>query len=87
MKNSFEIVRKISLRLGRVGVGILFVLNLSSCGSTATIPIVDDAYYWPEKVVETPAPPLSPEQIQPAPKTNLEYVTVQDTTVTIRIKK
>lgn len=60
---------------------------MTACGTTSEMPLIDDAYYWPEKISEAPAPPISTELVQPAPKSNMEYVTIQDTTVTLRIKK
>ena len=73
-------------------------VSLASCQTTNSIPI-DDAYYWPENepkaaksspatTTESTAPTAMPidEFASPAPS-SIEYVNVQDTTVTIKIKK
>ena len=68
----------------------LVVLLFSACGTVSTIPI-DDAYHWPEK--QTPTTPITPiksDTIESTPNTpspTIEYLNIQDTTVTIRIKK
>ena len=57
----------------------LLALGLTACGVTSTAPL-DDVYYWPDKkapVEETPTPDTD----------SMEYINVQDTTVTIRIKR
>lgn len=64
-------------------------LLFSACGTVSTIPI-DDAYHWPKK--NTPVELSSPAQVEEpeTPETQvpaIEYLNVQDTTVTIRIKK
>lgn len=69
---------------------MLFVLGLVSC-QTTSIPI-DDAYYSPAvepAAVTTLAAAVAPEApAAPAkPSTTVEYINVQDTTVTVRIKK
>ena len=56
-------------------------LGLIACGTTSKAPL-DDAYYQPEKTQSTPNTPTSPTS-----PTSIEYLNVQDTTVTIRIKK
>lgn len=78
MSKLFHIVSSFSLPLGRVGVGFLLVA-LTACGVNQ-LPI-DDAYYWPDKS----AP--STTTIQTTPTTPIEYTSVTDTVVTIRIKK
>lgn len=77
---------------------IVCALGLMACSTTNAIPI-DDAYYWPENepkaaksspatTTESTAPTAMPidEFASPAPS-SIEYVNVQDTTVTIKIKK
>ena len=74
----------VSLLLGRVGVGLLLLICLSACAYQQKAPI-DDAYYWPEQSTQiTPASPASPATPASDP---IEYINVQDTTVTIRIKR
>ena len=81
MSKLFHIVSSFSLPLGRVGVGFLLVV-LTACGVNQ-LPI-DDAYYWPDKS----APSTTTIQTTPAtPTTPIEYTSVTDTVVTIRIKK
>lgn len=74
----------------------LMSIGLVACSTVGKAP-VDDAYYWPDKVevsqssptssARTTSTPSQPAQ-QPAPKASpIEYTNVQDTTVTIRIKK
>ncbi len=91
MIKSNKIGKSVSLLLGRAGVGFLF-LAFTACSTVQNVPI-DDAYYSP--AVEKPAiiaPPSgsnsSTSSTTPsAPSTSVEYINVQDTTVTIRIKK
>ena len=81
-------------RSNRLLVAVLtaVAVSLASCQTTTGIPI-DDAYYSPE--IESPAPATTPKTAAPqntqntpaAPKPSIEYLNVQDTTVTIRIKK
>ena len=67
----------------KIIIGV-FALGLVSCASQLPL---DDAYYRPAK--EAPVEISSPAQVNepetPAP--SIEYLSVQDTTVTIRIKK
>jgi len=73
-------IKKLSIVLG---VAALVV----ACNTVQLAPL-DDAYYYPDKQ-EAPAPePTQPSQpSQPKPSSQVEYVNIQDTTVTIRIKK
>ena len=54
-------------------------LGLASCASQAPL---DDAYYWPDKKAQS-------TQITPNNQNTqkIEYLNVQDTTVTIRVNK
>ena len=63
-------------------------LILSACGTTSKAPL-DDAYYQPEKLPgSTSYTSTSSSTIQPSqPGPSIEYLNVQDTTVTIRIRK
>ena len=98
MRKSFDILRRGSLLIGRVGVGLSAVaLCFASCGTTSTVPI-DDAYIWQEKTSakttqstqpKQPSTPSTPTQAEPAstPAPTIEVLSVQDTTITVRIKK
>ena len=70
-------------------IGLLSI-GLVACSTVGKVP-VDDAYYWPDKTHPSQvSQPVQTNQIsqQPAPKASpIEYTNVQDTTVTIRIKK
>lgn len=86
-----NIFSKCSFPLGKVGVGCLLALCLTACGTTQ-LPPIDDVYYSP--AIENPAPQTqSTQNIQSTqntpstPTSSVEYIHVQDTTVTIRIKK
>lgn len=84
MSKLFHIVSSFSLPLGRVGVGFLSVV-LTACGVNQ-LPI-DDAYYWPDKSAPSTTT-IQTTQITPTtPTTPIEYTSVTDTVVTIRIKK
>ena len=66
-----------------------FALCLASCQTTTVIPI-DDVYYWDKHESKTQVVQSTPntQNTQTTPTTpKLEYLNVQDTTVTIRIKK
>jgi len=87
----------VSLPFGRVGVGLLcaIALCLASC-KTAKLPPLDDVYYWPEKTTNQPNTPSAPSTPSAPGQSNtpgspknskIEYLNVQDTTVTIRIKR
>lgn len=58
---------------------VLVALGLASCASQAPL---DDAYYWPDKKAQS-------TQITPNNQNTqkIEYLNVQDTTVTIRVNK
>ena len=80
---------------------VAVVLSLAAC-NTIALPPLDDAYYWPEKEIakemsKQAAQPAS----QPAKTTTeqlplsevksseqpIRYINVQDTTVTVKIKR
>lgn len=95
MIKSNKIGKSVSLLLGRAGVGFLF-LAFTACSTVQNVPI-DDAYYSPE--IENPAPATTSAPKTAAPSSassassassqsssSIEYLNVQDTTVTIRIK-
>ena len=91
MSKFVQILRYVSFPLGRVGVGLLF-FALTACHTTSQAPL-DDAYYWPDKSVhtehsESSAPSASSaSSASSAPSPSIEYTNVQDTTVTIKIKR
>ena len=63
---------------------------MTACSTTTVIPI-DDVYYTPSAESKTQTTQSSPinqstQSVQSSP-TSIEYLNVQDTTVTIRIKK
>ncbi len=88
MSKFVQILRSVSFPLGRVGVGIL-LFALAACHTTSQAPL-DDAYYWPDKSVHTEHSESSAPSASSAtsvPSTPIEYTNVQDTTVTIKIKR
>ena len=88
MSKFVQILRSVSFPLGRVGVGLLF-FALTACHTTSQAPL-DDAYYWPDKSVHTEHSESSTPSASSAPSTPsipIEYTNVQDTTVTIKIKR
>ena len=68
---------------------LLLAAAFVACSTANSIPI-DDAYYSPaiESPTPTAATPISQsaDSMSAVPSTNIEYLNVQDTTVTIRIK-
>ena len=92
MSKFVQILRSVSFPLGRVGVGLLR-LALTACHTTSQAPL-DDAYYWPDKSVQTTTTPSNnAKQAEgsnsqtPSNNAVVEYTNVQDTTVTIKIKR
>ena len=88
----------IAKRSNRLLAAVLtaIALCLASCQTTTVIPI-DDVYYWDKHEQNTPTTQTAPNdpkvskdlkdpKASTAPKASLEYLNVQDTTVTIRIK-
>ena len=88
MSKFVQILCSISFPLGRVGVGLL-LLALAACHTTSQAPL-DEAYYWPDKFVHTEhsesSAPSAPSASSPS-SSSIEYTNVQDTTVTIKIKR
>ena len=71
----------------------LFALVLAGCSTTQPL-CIDDAYHWQDKTPTTQTTPstqntqTTPSSEAPAPSSpSLEYVNVQDTTVTVRINR
>ncbi|MBQ3632741.1 MAG: hypothetical protein IJP45_05795 [Paludibacteraceae bacterium] len=67
-------------------------LVLTGCASSRAP--LDDAYYWPdgrqqEEYAVQPSPESSPDPAASAGSTapSVEYISVQDTTVTVKIKR
>lgn len=88
MSKFVQILRSVSFPLGRVGVGLL-LFALAACHTTSQAPL-DDAYYWPDKSVHTVHTEHSESSASSASSAltpSIEYINVQDTTVTIRIKR
>lgn len=88
MSKFVQILSSVSFPLGRVGVGLL-LFALTACHTTSQAPL-DDAYYWPDKSVHTEHSESSTPSASSAPSTPsipIEYTNVQDTTVTIKIKR
>ena len=85
MSKFVQILRSVSFPLGRVGVGLL-LLALAACHTTSQAPL-DDAYYWPDKSVHTEHSESSTHGASSTPSIPIEYTNVQDTTVTIKIKR
>ncbi|MBR4432250.1 MAG: hypothetical protein IKS76_03495 [Paludibacteraceae bacterium] len=65
---------------------VLIALSLSACGTVATIPL-DDAYYWPENTQTIQTTQVTPNTPNTPKAATIEYLNVQDTTVTIRVKR
>ena len=64
----------------------IVALVMSACGTTNVAPL-DDAYYWPDKSAHaTHSEPTESGTSSPS-SPSIEYTNVQDTTVTIKIKR
>lgn len=99
MSKFVQILRSVSFPLGRVGVGLLLFI-LTACASQAPL---DDAYHWMNKAEQMAAAAAqTAQQSAPATSSSsstsstssttptapsLEYTNVQDTTITVRIKR
>ena len=78
----------------RKALYIVCLFALTACSSTQ-LPPIDDVYYWDkheQTVAKTPATSSDPNapkdpKDSTAPKASVEYLNVQDTTITVRIKK
>lgn len=94
MNQHNNIWRCFSSPLGMVGVGFLLLAFLSACSSTHFT--VDDAYHWDDNrsaaaTTETSSGSTGSTSI-PSGETrgeapSLEYTNIQDTTITVRIKR
>ena len=94
-----SVLERFNIPLGRVGVGLL-LFALTACASQAPL---DDAYHWMDKAeqmaaaaaqtaqqsatstISTSSSSSTSSSTPTAP--SLEYINVQDTTVTIKIKR
>ena len=69
---------------------VCMALGLAAC-STVQVGPLDDAYYYPDKneaAVEQKQTAQTAQTVRTTPSApSVEYVSVKDTTVTIRIKK
>ena len=89
--NDSGLTAKRSVRLLAAVLSAVAV-SMTSCHTTSQAPL-DDAYYWPDKSVhtehsESSAPSASSaSSASSALSPSIEYINVQDTTVTIRIKR
>ena len=82
--NDSGLIAKRSYRLLAVGLTALAVF-FASCHTSSQVPM-DDAYYWPDETQQTNPNSLPTGKGQGGAST-IEYTNVQDTTVTIRIKR
>ncbi len=67
----------------------LVALLCSACGTVSQAPL-DDAYYWLDKkeaAVVAPTTSIKSDSISSTPAPTIEYLNVQDTTVTIKVKR
>ena len=92
MSKFVQILRSVSFPLGRVGVGLLLFI-LTACASQAPL---DDAYHWMDKAEQMAAAAQTAQQSSTSTTStssatptapSLEYTNVQDTTITVRIKR
>ena len=66
---------------------VLSALLVSACATMETPPL-DDAYYWPDKAASSISEPAESDNSEPSGQgSSVEYLNVQDTIVTIRVKK
>lgn len=90
MNRHNNIWRCFSSPLGMVGVGFLLLAFLSACSSTHFT--VDDAYHWEDNrsaaaTAETPSDSESSTSSSSLTGPTIEYTNIQDTTITVRIKR
>ena len=69
-------------------IGLTAIAVLFTACAASQLPPIDDAYHWSDKTpVAQTAPTVSQEPRAKSQQPSLEYLNIQDTTVTIRIKK
>lgn len=78
--NDSGLTAKRSYRLLATGLTALAV-SFASCKTSSQAPL-DDAYYWPDNQAESSSMIQNPQNTP-----TIEYLNVQDTAVTIRIRK
>ena len=89
--NDSGLIAKRSYRLLAVGLTALAVL-FASCHTSSQVPM-DDAYYWPDRTIQHAShttennPASLPTGEGQGGASAIEYTNIQDTTVTIRIKR
>lgn len=90
--NDSGLTAKRSVRLLAAVLSAVAV-SMTSCHTTSQAPL-DDAYYWPDKSVQTTTTPSNnakkaegSNSQTPSNNAVVEYTNVQDTTVTIKIKR
>ena len=81
--NDSGLTAKRSYRLLTAGLTAILMAVLSSCASQAPL---DDAYYWPDKKAASSESSSSASQDK-RPESSIDYLNIQDTTVTIRINR
>lgn len=82
-----DIWRNRSFLFGKVGVGFFIAASLAACNTVQLAPL-DDSYYYPDKKAPAVEQTAQSENVDTsAKKTEVEYVNVQDTVVTIRVKR
>ena len=64
-----------------------FAALLTACSTTTKLPPLDDAYYWPENTQTIQTTQVTPNTPNTPKAATIEYLNVQDTTVTIRVKR
>ena len=76
--------------MAKVKYIVFLALCLVSCKTASQFPM-DDAYYRPAPETVLPVTrnpsPVTPNPSPVTPNPSIEYISVQDTTVTIRIRK
>lgn len=75
--------------MAKVKYIVFLALCLASCKTASQFPM-DDAYYRPAPETVLPETITTPVTRNPSPVTpnpSIEYLSVQDTTITVRIKR
>lgn len=76
--------------MAKVKYIVFLALCLASCKTASQFPM-DDAYYRPAPETVLPVTrnpsPVTPNPSPVIPNPSIEYLSVQDTTITVRIKK
>ena len=76
--------------MAKVKYIVFLALCLASCKTASQFPM-DDAYYRPAPETVLPVTrnpsPVTPNPSPVTPNPSIEYLSVQDTTITVRIRK